>query len=390
MNVAELLNQSIFDLPVSWVGYEYADTQGPQTCRSYHQFVNRRMSEYQELLEQLDDIEVMGEVRHVIRVDQVSHAEEVRRAVRGLCIGIRATLNAYANGSPSNAYKELCRALEPSGNTGLFVAPGGYFNLHAPAEKVYYRLRYSNTPLTEPHELFHLPFEQRWRSRSYRFSIAGYPSLYAATSLPLALYESRGHRWSRDLYAAKLRAIPRTSPDMPIRSVYFLDLRNQVETLRRRYTQTGPYAGEILGFLVRWPLIMATSVPTGHPASANPGFQEEYVLPQLLLEWVNNVRGQPHRITGIAFSSSRTEAAALTLAGHYNIVVPAEAPSATGWCTVRTRQFELTRPIGLAQFVDDTLEQSVDVLSRQLDTSLSAEPYHRLNASPPSDNNVAS
>ena len=67
--------------------------------------------------------------------------------------------------------------IEPPGNAGLFIAPGGYFNIHAPEEEqVYYRLRYSNTLLTEPRELFHLPFEQRWRSRSYRFSIAGYPS----------------------------------------------------------------------------------------------------------------------------------------------------------------------------------------------------------------------
>jgi hypothetical protein len=381
MNVAELLNQPIFDLPVSWVGYEYTNMQGPQTCRSYHKFVSRRLKEYQELLVHLEDIEVDGQVRLVTRVDQASLADEVRQAVHVLCTGIRDTLNAYANGSPSNAYNELCRALEPPGNAGLFIAPGGYFNTHSPEDgQVYYRLRYSSVLLTEPHELFHLPFEQRWRSRGYRFSIAGYPSLYAASSLQLALFESRGSRWSRDLYAAKLQAIPRVSPDVPIRSVRFLDLRNKIESFRRRYARPGPYSGEIMGFLVRWPLIMATSVPTGHPASAGPGFHEEYVLPQLLLEWVNNVRGRTHKITGIAFSSSRTEAAALTRAGHYNIVAPAEAPAAAGWCTVRTRQFEISRPVGLAQFVDDTLEQSVDVVARQLEVALDAEHYQRLSA----------
>jgi hypothetical protein len=384
MNVAELLNHEIFDLPVSWVGYTFTNSHGQQTCRSYHQFIIQRLKEYQELLGQLDDIDVFGRKGLPTRVIPVSNAEEVCRAVRVLSTGILRTLNAYANGSPSRAYDVLCEALEPADGAGLLQSPATYFYTELQnEERMYYRLRPWDEPLTNPRELFHLPFELRWKTRGYRFSIAGYPSLYAATSPLLALRELRYDGWDDNLYAVKLRAIPRESPEIPIRDVRFFNLRNQIMQFRRRYARHGPYDGQIMGFLVRWPLVMATSVPTGHPASENPGFHEEYVLPQLLLEWVNNVRGRMHKITGISFSSSRVEAIELTREGHYNIVVPAEHPAATGLCSVRTKQFELTAPVALSHILEqESGGQSVAETSRQLEVALDAEQYQRLTVEP--------
>jgi len=382
MTVAELLQDDIFNLPVSWVGFSFTDSLGEQKiCRSYHQFVIRRLSAYMDLLDRLDDIEVMGSTGSPIRLPPVSNAEEVRRAVKVLCRGILATLKAYAEGSPSRAYAQLSQALEPHGGAGLLQAPAVYFETQLDhPQQVYYRLRISeDEPVTQPREMFHLPFQLRWKTKGYRFSIAGYPSMYAGTSPLLALHEMRLSAWNDHLYAVKLRTIPRQSMELPIRDVRLFNLRNQIEEFRRRYARPGPYDGQIMKFLVRWPLIMATSVPVGHPESDKPQFHEEYVLPQLLLEWVNNVRGRDQKITGIAFSSSRVEAKALTDAGHFNIVVPAESPVATGLCAVRIRQFEITAPVAVSSIRAELgKDATVDEIAQRLDERLSAQDYHRL------------
>lgn len=132
---------------------------------------------------------MFGRVGLEIQHPPVSKAEEVRRAVALLCSGILDTLKAYANGSPSKAYAELCKALEPPGRQ-LLQSPARLIStIYRDEKHVYYRLRQSGQPLTNPQSLFHLPFELRWRSRGYRFSIAGYPSLYAASSALLCLRE---------------------------------------------------------------------------------------------------------------------------------------------------------------------------------------------------------
>ncbi len=82
-----------------------------------------------------------------------------------------ATLNAYANGSPSKAYFKLCQALEPPGRQVLHSPAQLLSTIYRDEEHVYYRLRQSAEPLTNPQALFHLPFELRWRSRGYRFSV---------------------------------------------------------------------------------------------------------------------------------------------------------------------------------------------------------------------------
>ena len=385
MSVEELLQHEIFDLPHGWVGWNFTDNRGMHTCRSYHQFIIRRLAQYQELLADLHDIMVNGSNGLVTRVPYVSNADEVRRAVRLTCIGILNTLKAYASGSPSNAQAELTATLDSGPNQGLLQGPGRYFYLDADAHHTYYRLRPSDKVLTAAHELFHPPFDMRWKTRSYRFSIAGYPSIYAATSPLLALCELRKEQYTPDLYAARLRAIPYESPEMPVRDVRFLDLRNQVQEFRRRYARGGPQSGEIMGFLVRWPLVMATSVPTGYPnpttdpPNAWPGFNEEYVLPQLLLEWVNNSRGKDFKITGITYSSSRLDAKPLTDAGQFNIVVPAEQPSSEGFCPIRTRQFEISKPVALSELLANTPDnQTTTETTRLLVDALKAQPYQRL------------
>lgn len=381
MDVKELLSHDIFNLPVSWVGYQYTNTLGQQTCDSYHRFVVRRLREYQELLAELDDILVMGSPGLPIREPFVSTAEEVRRAVRSLCIGILKALNAAANNNPQRAADELRVALEQSNAGQLLQAPGQLIYSESQTSRTFYRLRNSDEPVREAYRMFSLPFEERWKAGSDRFSAAGAPSLYAATSPLLALRELRADNFTRKMYASRLRAI--YPPELIGREVRYLNLRNQVQEFRRRYERPGPYTGEIIGFLVRWPLVMATSIQTAYPTldkpEVRPSFNEEYVLPQLLLQWVIHNRSQRYKITGITYSSSRLNAQELTDAGEFNVVIPAEQPAAKGLCPVRIRQFEITAPVALSGLLASApADQPAAETSRQIEEALAALPYQRL------------
>lgn len=388
MNVLELLGHELFNLPAQWVGFRYTDSIGRERiCRNYHDFIVHQLGQYQQLLAELDDILVDDSPGLVIRTPFVSNALEVKRAVHVLCIGIIHALKHYADGSPSRAYEHLAAAL---GATSLLVDNQPVALLHPPAHyfetrldegnQAFYRLRRSDEPITDPRELFHLPFDKRWKTRGYRFSIAGYPSLYAATTPWLALRELQLTAWPADMYAVRLRAIPPTAPDLPVREVRFFDLRNLIARLRARYAQPGPYASDAMRFLVRWPLVMATSIPTAHGAADNPGFHEEYVLPQLLLEWVNNVRGQRHKITGIMYSSARVGPDEAAYQGAYNIVVPAEQTGPTGLCPVRIRQFEISTPVAVGELLPPpSADQSVAEVAQALEARLAQQDYHRLN-----------
>lgn len=322
----------------------------------------------------------MGSLGMPTLVPPYSNADLVRMTARNLCIGIIRTLIAYAKGSPTTAYRELCEGLEPTDKPRL-IHPAFNISTYNADGQPFYRLRSADYEVTNPQGLFHLPFELRYRVKGYRFSIAGYPSLYAASTPELALRELHQDTWTPDLYAARLRVV-----EAPIKDVRLLDLRNRIEELRSRYTKpTDMYDGQVMRFLASWPLIMATSVPTGHPPVPDksgclqyPGFIEEYVLPQLVLEWVYNSRNRntPYKLAGIAFSSSRVSLRESAFAGAFNIVVPAEQPSRSGYCSVRIRQFEVSTPVSVKNLLDDHGHLSAEEFTWYLEQHLAKQPYH--------------
>ncbi|RZK33721.1 MAG: RES domain-containing protein [Hymenobacter sp.] len=380
MTVHELLQHEVFDLPVNWVDVRYHTHSGREyECPSYYHFVVKQLSRYQRLLKELAELPVMGSLG-MPTLPTHSNADLVRMTVRTLCIGIVRTLIAYAKGSPSTAYQTLCEGLEPR-NKPRLIHPAANFNTCSASNRDYYRLRSATYDVTNPQGLFHLPFELRYRVKPYRYSIAGYPSLYVASSPELALRELHQDTWTPDLYAARLRVV-----DAPIKDVRLLDLRNRIEELRSRYTQpTSDYDGQVMRFLCSWPLIMATSVPTGHPPLADergclqyPGFNEEYVLPQLVLEWVYNSRNRntPYKLAGIAFSSARISLRDPTFAGAFNIVVPAEQPSRSGYCSIRIRQFEISTPVSIRTLLTEWSELPATDFAQQLAQRLTEQDYH--------------
>lgn len=387
MTAHELIHHEIFDLPLKWNGFRRTDSIGREReCSAYHQFIAWRLSEYNFLLNNLDELRIGGSPGLATLVPYRSNADIVRETVLNLSRGIHSTLREYANGSPSKAYRHLSMALEP---VGVAVLTGlNRLSTCSIGDETLYRLREADYAVTNPQGLFHLPFELRHLVKSNRFSIAGYPTLYASTSALLALKELHLDEWPQNLFASRLRVFAD-----PIKPVRLLDLRNRIEEFRSRYARPrDSYSGELMQFLVTWPLIMATSVPVGHQASRDEkgclrpiGFHAEYVLPQLVLEWVFNSRNNntPFKVSGIAYSSSRVSLREESYVNTFNIAVPAEAPALKGYCTVRTRQFGVSIPVSIAQLQNETQSEnlSAEAFAQLLEARLATQEIKELRSS---------
>lgn len=123
----------------------------------------------------------MGSLGMPTLVPPYSNADLVRITARSLCIGIVRTLVTYAKGSPTDAALALRKGMEPRDQARL-VYPALNISTCSLRNQEFYRLRSATYEVTNPQGLFHLPFELRHHIRPYRYSIAGYPSLYAASS----------------------------------------------------------------------------------------------------------------------------------------------------------------------------------------------------------------
>jgi hypothetical protein len=294
----------------------------------------------------------------------------IKEAVRTLYQALILAMQRHFNqGSPSNAYKMFSERFAQSrrGTEYAMLSPDSFLTSKTlnPTD-VLYRLRLETQYAPDAAGMFHIPFEKRYLVGSKRFSIAGYPCIYAASSVYLAYRELRNPGWTPNLYAAKLRAV-----NNEIGMLRLLDLRNNVEEIRHRYSgRPASYDGRLLRFFATWPLVMATSIPI----LDSDIFHEEYVIPQLVLEWVNDTGdyGGKRFFSGIAFSSSRMSLTEPAHTNAYNVVIPVHHSNPRGLCEIRTQQLQVSLPITLEDIIPqiihnvDTDEEHAQIIQDAL------------------------
>ena len=88
---------------------------------------------------------------------------------------------------------------------------------------------------------------------------------------------------------------------------------------------------------------MACSVKVGYPGAS---FKSEYILPQLVLQWIKNHRDfKTKKIIGVKYSSTKIDEYNKFGGDLYNLAIPIHSSSATGFCNVLKEDFHLTKPI---------------------------------------------
>lgn len=149
--------------------------------------------------------------------------------------------------------------------------------------KTLYRVRKTDETLSDRKELFHIPFEERHKCGSYRYSILGYPSLYLSGSVETALKECRvenGQHYYCSAYSFnKARLTFLDLSLLPYDKLSFID----------QYS-----------FVVTYPLIIACGLKV---KKENNPYKPEYAFPQALFQFIR----LHTNFDGISYTSTRYE-----------------------------------------------------------------------------------
>lgn len=314
MDAVDFLDSDAADLPKTRVG-------------GYPAFVNRVFDDYRSHLER---IAPQTFIDHTLRA-------EIARVV-GLSTAIRQIIALLITGDRSTAYNQLdialrglgahLRALMPSGDMSQFLDP-------------LYRFRIvRNAPYTAG-ELFHIPFYLRHIVGPMRYSVAGLPSLYLGGSSHVC-WRELGEPDLATISVSRFHAVQNTNlrvlnfgHRLPLLAAYVANVPQDCSGA----TTAGAF---VKAQVACWPLIAACSVRVPDRNSAD---RPEYLLPQLVLEWITRT----HQFHGIRYFSTHYSEYPDDPKTYMNYVFPARTNPPVGYCSDLCGLFELTHPVSWAQ-----------------------------------------
>jgi len=295
----QFLNDKFFNIPNSY-------TEG------YLCHLDSKLNEYISKLQTLKENNIsLGD-------DSNMDIDFVIESQRRFIFGLINTVKTYLSGQPYNAYKifEDAMMLRRQNNYGINYLVG--LN-----DCDLYRIRANhNDSNFTIKDLFHIPFEKREIVSSQRYSIAGFPSLYLGKSVYTCWIEL-GRPQITDI------SISRFQERSALR---LLNLRwdpNITDDPRYNYSD-----------LIRWPLVAACSTLV---KNRGVQFKPEYILPQILLQWVRNNNTQ---FDGIIYNS--TQIGLASSSGHSwfsNVVIPVKDNADQGYCTYLKKGFLVSEPL---------------------------------------------
>ncbi len=250
--------------------------------------------------------------------------DELLKKLDTIIKGLVYTINAYYRGSPFDAYRRLRDTINES-------SIENYWDNHNLLDnRNFYRIRTVNTnyPLSKK-DLFHIPFHLRENIATQRYSIPGFPSLYLSNTVYVAWEELR--RPNLDLIHAARFVNKRPLKLIDLTTTRYVG-KYEVDEIEQIKTD----------FLM-WPFIVACSIKVKNHSSS---FKPEYIIPQLLLQWVRNNKmisrnnNQPH---GIKFSSTHIDLNETKSKGDFfNIVIPVIENKEMGYCNKVSNLFQMT------------------------------------------------
>lgn len=216
-------------------------------------------------------------------------ADIFKNGIRKLVHGIQKSINAYYRDSPFDAYRFLRDGIKDSNIIG-YLPPNSTFIKGAN----FYRMRvHKGNYLLAQKQLFHIPFNIRGKVSTQRYSIPGFPSLYLSNCTYVAWEEMQRPSFN-EIQVSRL---------VNQRPIQCLDLTTSKYTNPKFNESISEgvigYRWNELYAVMAWPLIAACSVKV---KNRKDSFKPEYIIPQLLLQWIRNNKGK--NVDGIKFSSS--------------------------------------------------------------------------------------
>ena len=226
----------------------------------------------------------------------------------------RVVLSCY-QGKRSTAYTQLKNLLKRYEKDSIFV--------EIPQGTIFYRMRVCDLRKEiKRKELFHIPFEKIRQIKTQRYSSPGYPCLYLGVSLYGCWEEMQRPDTESTLFSVFKTTKPFKVVDM------------RIPTLQEYLDNTEFY-------LKFFPMIIASTIPV---INGSDIYKPEYLLPQMILEWVIEKRKEIKAI-GVYYTSAFKNSEFYRLDHEWdNLVLPVQKTYDKGICKELASLFTMTKP----------------------------------------------
>lgn len=270
--------------------------------------------------------------------------EEVVRLTKTVIDGLTLCVDAMLIGQRSEAYR-IFRQTCDDAQKGHY----GYPFLRISDNLRWFRARKSKAPLRVREALFHIPFNQRHKVSSQRYSVPGLPCLYFGTSLYVCWIEL-GCPPLAELHFARFQPTNQLSLKIVNLNFNLADLAESetldqlIHEINNRYRLDPGPDGTLLGKIIWWPLLAACSMMRKNEDSS---FHEEYLFPQLFMEYITehpNIHGVSYFCCKPDVHGSETSKNVINPL-LINVAIPVRTHRPGPHCQVLQEMFHLTDPI---------------------------------------------
>ena len=341
-----------FDLPIKWDGVDFYKTLD----NLYTQYINK--------------------IKTVIKHEDILNIENLIKS-------LLKAVKEYLNGSPADAFINLDEGMKILEKDSLKVYDKSIDKLfwsqtNDPLKLFRVRAVKSNKKFLR-RELFHIPYNQRSIVSTNRYGISGYPCLYLGTSLEQCCNEiyAKPEEVSIVVSAYILEQnIKRTRLnikviELGIKPQDFRHKKARTETIGHDQISKRIIPYELLqldttktSYLLWYPLIAACSFIQ---ANKKDPFVAEFIIPQLLMQWVRSKMAQEKELYGIQhFSCASVKASDMG----YTYVFPTSGEKDSDqfpYCPILTKAFLSTEPVYIREY-KNIIECEKKLRSLDIDT----------------------
>lgn len=234
------------------------------------------------------------------------------------CDYMNRIVKSFLQGRHSTAFKQLKNVLKE--NNDMFV-------VDIDANETFYRMRsFDKRKGLRRTDLFHIPITQKRIIQTQRYSAPGYPCLYLGKSIYVCWEEMQ-------------------RPDTETTLVSCFKSQNKLRVLDMRIPTLFEFFDDAEKYILSFPFIIAAGIPV---CNSKDIFKPEYIIPQLILEWViENNSNKKETIYGVYYTSvNRNEDFYWGLDHEWdNLAIPVQTPlSEEAYCPKLKQLFYCTRP----------------------------------------------
>ncbi len=291
-------------------------------------------------------------------VTEKSFQIKVRRVKRHLLLAVKK----YQCGFPADAYSSFNRAMKLLKEDPFLVYQkcANFKDTCGMIQNdpldLYRIVRVPDNRKYGKERVFHTPLSMRSKVPTCRYSIAGFPSLYLGTEVQLCWEEVRFDPYKEVGLTAKFKIDRRIDNgnirvyELAVKPQDFLEQDGNREGKRRRVERFALMGNEIAAkYLLWYLLIMSCSFIR---ANKDDPFAPEYIIPQLLMQWLRKEGESAQQLVGIRYFSCASERASDL---GFNYVFPCDGKKARPdfpYSDVLVKSFLMTKPYYLNNYAN--------------------------------------